>query len=202
MRPTCTILLSRSHHLIHRRLPRLSTGEVAPFSGECVPRPRRHIECMAPLEATALLAYYQTAALSSEDPFDLSQARVFTISSDGEVRVMLECPDVYFGLHVLPTAFEKIGDVPVVGVETCGWAAPIEDASGAERAPSEHPRRRCVRLVAVVNRSQEVAAALAFQDDIADVKTNDKGMGVLAEALKDCMDRLALMQSLPKRPDR
>jgi len=157
---------------------------------------------MAPLEATALLAYYQTAALDSEDPFDLSQARVFTISCDGEVKIMLTCPDVYFGLHVLPTAFEKIGDVPVIGVETCGWAAPIEDASGAEHAPSEHPRRRRVRLVAVVNRSQEVAAALAFQDDIADVQTNDTGMGVLAEALKDCMDRLSLMQSLPKRPDR
>jgi len=202
MRLTCTILLSRSQHLLHSRLPRLSTGEAAPISGECLRRPRRHFECTAPLEATALLACYQTAALSEEDPFDLSQARVFTISGDGEVKIMLACPDVYFGLHVLPTAFEKIGDVPVIGVETCGWAVPIEDASGAERAPSEHPRRRRVRLVAVVNRSQEVAAALAFQDDIADVQTNDTGMEVLAEALKDCMDRLSLMQSLPKRPDR
>lgn len=80
-------------------------------------------------------------------------------------------------------------------------AAPIEDVPGAERAPSEHPRRRRVRLVAVVNRSQEVAAALAFQDDIADVQTNDTGMGILAEALKDCMDKVVLMQSLPKRHD-
>ena len=147
------------------------------------------------------LAYYQTAALSSEDPFDLAQARVLTISSDGEVKIMLTCPDVYFGLHVLPTAFEKIGDVPVIGVETCGWAAPIEDASEAERAPSEHPRRRRVRLVAVVNRSQEIAAALAFEDDITDVRANDTGVGVLAEALKDCMDRVNLMQSLPRRHD-
>lgn len=154
---------------------------------------------MAPLEATALLAYYQTAALSSEDPFDLAQARVFTVSGDGEVKIMLTCPDVYFGLHVLPTAFEKIGDVPVIGVETCGWAAPIEDASEAERAPSEDPRRRRVRLVAVVNRAQEVASALAFQDDMADVQTNMSGAGVLAEALKDCIDRVMLMQSLPRR---
>lgn len=157
---------------------------------------------MAPLEATALLAYYETAALSNEDPFDLKQAKVFTITGDGEVRLLLQVPDVYLGLHVLPAAFEKLGDVPVIGIETCGWAAPIENASGAERAPSEDPRRRRVRLVAVVNRAQEVASALAFQDDMADVQTNMSGEGVLAEALKDCMDRVMLMQSLPKRPDR
>jgi len=184
--------------LLHRRLPRLSTGEAAPFSGECRHGRFRHREFMTPLEATALLAYHQAAALGTGDPFDLTQARVFTVSREGEITMMIASGDVYLGLHVLPAAFEKLGDVPVIGVETCGWAAPVFDSDVAECAPSEDPRRRRVRLVAVVNRAQQVASAMAFQDQPEDVQTNLTGTGTLAAALRDCMDRVALMQSLPR----
>jgi len=156
---------------------------------------------MDQLEATALLAYYQTAALTDDDPFDLPQARVFTITADGEVRMMIAAGDVYLGLHVLPAAYEKLGSDPIIGVETVGWAAPTESPTD-DIVPADHPQRRRVRLVAVVNRDQKVASALAFRDDVEDVQTNTTGEGSLAEALRDCMDRVKLMQSLPPRPER
>lgn len=157
---------------------------------------------MHPLEATALLAYYQTAAMSDENPFDISSARVFAIDNEGQLKMMISTPDVYMGLKVLPAAYDQLGEAEVIGVETCGWASPFESTDGAECAPSEHPRRRRVRLVAVVNRVQDVASALAFEDEMEDVQTNISGDGCLAEALKDCMSRITLMQSLPPGPSR
>jgi hypothetical protein len=154
---------------------------------------------MTPIEATALLAYHQSTALIDEDPFDISEARVFSVSADGELTFHIKTEDVYLGLQVLPAAYEKIGPVPVVGVETCGWAAPVEDEDD-DVAPSEHPGRRRVRLVAVVNRQKMVASAMAFHDDAENVLTNMSGTGSLAKALTRCMDRLILMQSLPKLP--
>lgn len=153
---------------------------------------------MTPLEATALLAFHQVAALSDLNPFELTQARVFTVSQKGEITMMIASGDVYLGLHVLPAAFEKIGDMPVIGIETCGWAAPAKEDDWAGCNPSNHPQRRRVRLVAVVNRAQEVASAMAFQDHPDDVHTDSSGAGSLAEALIDCMDRVVLMQSLPR----
>ena len=156
---------------------------------------------MDPLEATALLAYYQTAALSNDDPFDIPHARIFTITSDGEVKVMITAGDVYLGLQVLPAAYEKIGNDPVIGVETVGWAAPVGSPTD-HCVPADHPQRRRVRLIAVVNRDQEVASALAFRDDNDNVNTNAFSEGSLAAALKDCMDRVLLLQSLqPKSED-
>jgi len=110
--------------------------------------------------------------------------------------------DVYLGLHVLPAAFQKLGEVPVIGIETCGWAAPVDACDGIDCSPSEDPRRQRVRLVAVVNRRQEVASAMAFQDEPDEVRTSLAGVGVLAEALKECMERVDLMQSLPKLSQR
>jgi len=153
---------------------------------------------MTPLEATALLAYHQAAALGTGDPFDLAQARVFTVSREGEITVVIASGDVYLGLHVLPAAFEKLGEVPVIGIETCGWAAPVAAFDGIDCSPSEDPRRQRVRLVAVVNRRQEVASAMAFQNEPEDVQTTLAGEGTLAEALKECMERIDLMQSLPR----
>jgi len=153
---------------------------------------------MTPLEATALLAYYQSAALTDDDPFDLRQARLFSVSVDGELTFHIQTGDVYLGLQVLPAGYEQIGPVPIVGIETVGWAAPVENENDDDVAPSEHPGRRRVRLVSVVNREKEVASAMAFRDDMENVLTNTTGNGSLAEALVRCMDRLILMQSMPR----
>lgn len=153
---------------------------------------------MEPIEATALLAFFQTAAIN-DNPFDMPQARFFIVTTSGEVKLMLSTPDVYLGLSVLPAAYQKLGDDSVIGVETVGWAAPMSIGSGDDDIPSEHPHRRRIRLVAVINRAREVASAHAFIDDKDNVQTCTSGNGTLAEALKECMDRVVLMQSLPRR---
>lgn len=72
-----------------------------------------------------------------------------------------------------------------VAVLTCGWASPVSDDETDEIAPSQHPKRRRVRLVVVASR-KGVASVLRFQDQPDDTVTDEgKARGSLADAVTE-----------------
>ena len=118
-------------------------------------------------------------------PFDLDHARLYGVNLRGDdlqLSFVLEHGDIYQLLDVPESSCARMFDA--AALVTCGWAAPIADGeAGPERAPSEHPQRRRVRLVVVVG-DAGVASVLRFADD-ADSPIVDAGQakGPLAEAV-------------------
>ena len=147
------------------------------------------------LEQAALTVLQDTTSDHS-NPFDLGLARVFAISSLGATRLINQSPDVYAAIDAIPCMHKIIGEDPLIAIETCGWAAPVE--FNDLRPPSEHPGRKRVRLVCVANRQGDLASALQFADDCGNPITNPDGQGSLSEAVSEAMRRLELVQSLPE----
>jgi len=153
---------------------------------------------MDTLKAIARLAYYQSAATHDDNPFDLTCSRLFVIDETGHLRLILESPDVYVGMAAIPCLHSTIGADPFVAVETCGWAAPLDDIHASLPRPSEHPRRRRVRLVIVADRLGTMVSAIGFSDQPDDLLVEVEGAdGSLADALREAVRRLDLVQSLP-----
>lgn len=90
---------------------------------------------------------------------------------------------------------EDFDALAAVVLVTFGWAAPIP-ANGDEYAgaPSEHPERRRVRLIAAAARGEAIASRLAFLDvttgEVIGDQIDDEGdaRGPLAEALAAIFD--------------
>lgn len=119
-------------------------------------------------------------------PFDSGRAALFSVKIvKGEVKDLvreMESPDIY---HLLEssTARKVMKDSKTVMVATCGWAAPIDDDDDDMVAPSQHPRRRRVRLMCLVD-SKGVASVMRFKDDPDNIiEDNGAAHGSLAEAL-------------------
>jgi hypothetical protein len=132
----------------------------------------------------------------SLDGFELRRARLYGISivdaegvanmDNGALRItfLAEHGDVYELLDAPTSAIVRMFDAAVV--LTCGWAAPLDDDSDANDdsvAPSQHPKRRRVRLVVVVG-DGGVGSVLRFADTPDDTVT-DAGVaqGSLADAV-------------------
>lgn len=162
---------------------------------ECRGRISRHDNYMTRnyLEELALEILQQTKH-DHADPFDLRNARLFSISALHSRRLLTETSDLYIGISSIPCLHSTIGEDPMVAVETCGYAAPADDSS---LAPSKHPNRRRVRLVIVANREGDLGSAMIFSDEPQNPITSPSGVGMLADQLSDAMRRLELVQSLP-----
>lgn len=132
----------------------------------------------------------------SLDGFDLPRARLYGISivdaegvakmDNGALRItfLAEHGDVYELLESPTSAIVRMFDAAVV--LTCGWAAPLnedDDEDESSVAPSQHPKRRRVRLVVVVG-DGGVGSVLRFADTPEDIVT-DAGVaqGSLADAV-------------------
>ncbi len=148
-----------------------------------------------PMEQRALEAY-QKLRDHHANPFDTKVCRIFIVDHDSHLEVVSVHKDVYEGLAT-------IGDLakdPVMhrmrflGIDTCGWAAPVSDDEG-DKPPSIHPQRRRVRLVALVDRNLEAGSALGFKDEPDEIITDDgNAKGSLADSLKEAMSCIVLDQ--------
>ncbi len=153
-----------------------------------------HDECMTRnhLEETALQLLEKTRA-DHPDPYRIANARLFAISGLNEVRLLSEVADIYVAIDSIPCLHKTIGEDPLLAVETCGFASPVDDQ---DVSPSVHPKRRRVRLVVVSNRDGDSGSALEFSDQPGEPITTPSGKGQLADELAEAMRRLELIQSL------
>jgi hypothetical protein len=147
---------------------------------------KQHTNPVTPIDLAEMVeARIHESIAEGVDPFDLSRARLYGINLRGDdlqVSFVLEHGDIYQLLDTPESACARMFDA--AALVTCGWAAPIAEGDGdPERAPSEHPQRRRVRLVVVVA-DAGVASVLRFADD-ADSPILDAGeaRGPLAAAV-------------------
>lgn len=116
----------------------------------------------------------------------LSEAGLYGVLATGETFQISSSPDVYDLLDI-----EVNSPLNIVGlaVTTSGWAAPLNADGEVEGAPSQHPARRRVLLVAVVT-ADELMSSMRFADS-EEVITDGNGQGALADAMRETLSRLA-----------
>ena len=141
-----------------------------------------------PLTETASEIWHSLAK-DHKDPFKIDKARIFAISAEGFARVFVEAGDVYEALNECENYVLSKDEVGI-GVETCGWASPITNTDNDELAPSQHPERKRVRLVACVNTKLEAGSALGFSTEADLVTDAGKAKGSLADALINAMKQM------------
>lgn len=77
-----------------------------------------------------------------------SKAGVFAMFDGGTIKAIAVNADIYEALESAVIPVSAIA----VGVETTGWAAPLNsDGEVGDTPPSQHPERLRVRLVSVIN---------------------------------------------------
>jgi hypothetical protein len=128
------------------------------------------------------------SAFIDEQETHLNSAHLLTVrENNGEVIVepVASNADVYELIDevIAETPF-TVRSSDVVAVLTTGWAAPLNDNGEVEGAPSKHPQRRRVRLMAFVRRSDlRMVSVLRFGDSDEVVIDEGSATGTLAEAL-------------------
>lgn len=116
----------------------------------------------------------------------LSEAGLYGVLETGETFQISSSPDVYDLLDI-----EVNSPLNIVGlaVTTSGWAAPLNADGEVEGAPSKHPERKRVLLVAVVT-ADELMSSMRFADS-EEVITDGNGTGALADAMRDALARIS-----------
>ena len=117
---------------------------------------------------------------------EMTNAVLYGVTEDGSNFELGRAPDVY---DLLDGEYPSAGVVGIA-VHTTGWAAPLNSDGEVEGAPSKHPERRRVALVAVMT-AEGMGSALSFADDPDEIITDSSGTGQLSDALKECLLRLS-----------
>lgn len=148
-----------------------------------------------PMEHRALEAYQQLRDHHA-DPFDMKVCRIFIVDHDNHLEVVSVHKDVYEGLATIGNLAKDpvMRRMRFLGIDTCGWAAPV-NGDELEEPPSVHPNRRRVRLVTLVDRNLEAGSALGFKDEPDEIITDDgNAKGSLADSLQEAMACIVLDQ--------
>ncbi len=124
---------------------------------------------------------------TTDDPFHLDKAILFAIETfNGETPMTIPLgmnKDIYEMLDDHELARE-LTPYTKFGIVTCGWASPIEDDDTEDNSlrPSEHPKKRRVRLFTMLH-GQDFLSAIRFQDDPEVIYDDDKSRGDLKDAM-------------------
>jgi hypothetical protein len=116
--------------------------------------------------------------------YEIKQAQLYSVTKYGEYAIAGSHGDVYELLESDDSvAVANASDF--IALVTCGWASPItdDDDDVNEVAPSQHPKRRRVRLFVLASR-QSVASVLRFSDEPDSIVTDEgQATGSLADAV-------------------
>ena len=128
---------------------------------------------------------FRTNLLRYEDTdFDLAGARIFYIDKNDHISSHSIHHDVYDRLNLITK--HPIPDCQILGIETCGRAAPLDQDGNPDGAPSEHPARRRVRMITVADLRLNTASMIVFEDDPNNPTFDEDGDGIgsLADGLR------------------
>ena len=115
---------------------------------------------------------------------DPDQAYLFAIKGH-DFKMLGSGGDIYdlISDHAVSSA-TTISDGEILGCFTRGWAAPCENVEEADRiAPSEHPERKRVAVVAIVTELMEMASAMRMAGE--EIISSSEGQGSLADKLRE-----------------
>jgi hypothetical protein len=138
-------------------------------------------------EAELFVHDFLGAFTNEQDSLYMSNAHLLVIRNDDNgvtVEPVSSHPDVYELIDeaIAETPF-SVRSSDILAVVTSGWAAPLNNGK-VEGAPSQHPQRRRVRLMACVRRSDlTMTSVLRFGDTDDVVIDEGEATGTLAEAM-------------------
>lgn len=120
---------------------------------------------------------------------DKGAARLYAIPAEGAPVEIATGDDLYDLLDDFADGITGApDDFAALGLLTFGWAAPIEEGeTEPSTAPSEHDKRRRVRLVAVVDRAARMASEIHFYDTGESTVDEGDARGPLAEKMHEAM---------------
>ena len=106
-------------------------------------------------------------------------------SRDGQITTIGTYRDVYEGLEIIAfeADHEMLTGYEFLGLETSGWAAPLAVDESRAVVPSQHPERRRVRMVSVLDRTMRLTSVIGFEGD-EKIVSNQGGQGTLADAMR------------------
>ena len=186
--------------LCRHRASTVQIVELEAFSFVCRGPEPQHGRCMR--KQTQMEKRAQTAfdhlRKDHKDPYDMQAARMFIFNPDHSIEVISSHQEVYEALeNVTNLTDPRLLTMRQLGVETCGWAAPVnETGDNDDTPPSAHPARRRCRLIAVVDRNLEVASCLGFSDTDDLVTDQGNARGALDDAIKQCMAAIIHQQAM------
>ena len=144
-------------------------------------------------DTVSLATFVEQRLHTTLDSFELAGARLYGVTVvdskefdqdvDAAFRLsfLAEHPDVYELLEAPSSSLGRMFDA--VAVVTTGWAAPLGENGEVQGAPSQHAKRRRVRLTVVVS-NQGVASVVRFADEPDDIITDaGSATGSLADAI-------------------
>lgn len=119
-------------------------------------------------------------------------------SRDGQLVTLGVYGDIYVGLENIANEADEatLHDFEFFGVETSGWAAPIREEGDEEKSPSQHPERRRVRMLSVIDRTCRIASVMSLEDDDGEILTDLAGRGSLADAIRLVMANILAAESI------
>ena len=149
----------------------------------------KQLEKLAKTTETTLT---ELAKVYSVNRFEAKKAEMFALSADGFIRSLGKYGDVYEGLEKIGEQHTLASEETAVVCQTCGWASPIEgEPTENDVPPSQHPKKRRVRLTVVATRSKQMVSSLVFADTPDEyVYDFGKARGSLADALKEALVKM------------
>lgn len=126
-----------------------------------------------------------TEQIITDTPMELPQAVLYGVNPQGETVELGRYPDIY---DLLAQDYDNENLVGIA-IHTTGWAAPLNADGEVEGAPSKHPDRVRVALVATIT-THGFCSAIAFGDGRETVFEENAPSGALWEAMNDCLERL------------
>ena len=149
----------------------------------------KQLEKLAKTTETTLT---ELAKVYSVNRFEAKKADMFALSADGFIRSLGKYGDVYEGLEKIGEQHTLASEETAVVCQTCGWASPIEgEPTENDVPPSQHPKKRRVRLTVLATRSNQMVSSIVFADT-PDESIYDFGSarGSLADALKETLGKM------------
>lgn len=124
--------------------------------------------------------------------FNKGKAIAYGVLVNNDLNVQIEQigsnGDIYDMLNDNPSLAAEVKNYDFITIETCGWAAPINNDNDEDNdvPPSQHPQKRRVRLLVSANSSLQFGSSITFNDDLENpVYDYGDARGALAEAIED-----------------
>lgn len=127
-----------------------------------------------------------TERIITGTPMSLPEAVLYGVEPNGETVELGRHGDIY---ELLERVHGRGTGLIGIAVHTTGWAAPLDENGEVVGAPSAHPDRVRVALVATVT-TLGFCSALAFSDGRETVFEDQAPGGPLWLAMNEVVDRL------------
>ena len=139
-------------------------------------------------EAELFVHDFLGAFTNEQDNLNMSEAHLLVVRAENggvTVEPVSSNRDVYDLIDetIAETPF-SVRSSDILAIVTSGWAAPLGDNGEVEGAPSEHAKRRRVRLCAFVRRSDLTMTSIIRFGDTDEVSIDEgQATGSLADAM-------------------